>query len=135
MVRFHFNVYFYFVLCVYSSASILPLEAAGCVAFSLDCHVQYLIPSLHIHPFFYKQLDRNRDSGLRSLLWHFRLSSCLIYNEVAYFGGCLDLFDQFETLKLFNILVAYLQLLTKNGRIFMTRLGRAYNIPIKLSSL
>ena len=30
-------------------------------------------------------------------------SSCLIYNGVAYFGGCLDLFDQIETLKLLNI--------------------------------
>ena len=58
---------------------------------------------------------------------HFRLSSCLIYNGVAYFGGCLDFFDQFETLKLLNIfsiegLVAYFQLVIK-------KLGVIYQIP------
>ena len=51
---------------------------------------------------------------------HFRLSSCFIYNRVVYFGGCLDLFDQIETLKLLNIfsiegLGAYFQLLIKMG--------------------
>ena len=64
---------------------------------------------------FYKQLNRSRDSRLLSLQRHFRLSSCLIYSVVAYFSGCLDVFDQFDTLKLLNIfliegLVAYFQL-------------------------
>ena len=64
---------------------------------------------------------------------YFRLSSCLIYNGVAYFGGCLDLFDQFETLKLLNIfsiegLGAYFQLLIK--KIGVSRLWSLYKIII-----
>ena len=67
----------------------------------LDSFVTYSRPINYITPIFYKQLEPNR---VAYVFCHFRLSSCLIYNGVSYFGGCLVLFDQ---IRLGNCLIFF----------------------------